>query len=227
MSNELNHSEIAMDEFIIDKVKEMSNTDAKRIIDKHFIILNNGDHAMLNKGKLIMYDTKTVNSLYFNRLSDDLKKYYHREKTDIRSIICDIHKPFLTSTELNVSEKMKHKYVPYETFSKEVQKNVDLMIEYVKEVLCGNREDILNHLLKMEAKMVRGEKNDACIYLKGPQGIGKSTHLEFLRMNVMGKGLSIESGSGPLKNKFNSELKGKVMTMKILVLRSGWLSVLH
>jgi len=212
-NNGMCHSEITKDEFILTKVKEMGIMEARAMIDKHFIILNNGDHAMLNKGGITMYDTKTVNSLYFNRLSTELKNYYHRDKTDIRTVICDIHKPFLTSTELNISEKMKHKYVPYNTFSKEVQEKVDVMINYMREILCSNREDILQHLLKMEAKMVRGDKNDACIYLKGPQGIGKSTHPEFLRMYVMGKGLSIESGSGPLKNKFNSELKGKVMTV--------------
>lgn len=207
------HSEITMDEFELSKVKQMGIDEAKRYIDKHFIILDNGDHAMINKGRVIMYDTKTINSLYFNRLSNELKNYYHKDKTDIRTIICDIHKPFLTSTELNVSEKLKHKYVPYNSFSKEVREKVNIMLAYMKEVLCAGREDILNHLLKMEAKMVRGEKNDACIYLKGAQGIGKSTHPEFLRMFVMGKGLSIETGSGPLKNKFNSELKGKVMTI--------------
>jgi len=211
--NEKTHSEISMDEFDLTLVSEMSIKDAKKEIDKHFIILSNGDHAMLNKGKITIYDTKTLNSLYFNRLNPELKNYYNKEKKDIRTLICDIHKPFLTKGELNISEKLKHKYVKYDTFSEKVRESVDCMIQYIKEVLCANREDILTHLLKMMAKMVRGLKNDACIYLKGPQGIGKSTLPEFLRFHVMGTGLSIESGSGPLKNKFNSELKGKVMTI--------------
>lgn len=204
---------ITLDDFVLSVVKEMSFSQAKKAIDKHFVILNTGDHAMIVKGTVKLYDKKTIKDTYFNRLSIELQNYYFKEKTDIRTVIFDIHKPFLTDTELNLSEKMMHKYQPYSSFSEEIIKNVDLMIEYVKEVLCAGREDILQHLLKLEANMVRGIKNDCCIYLKGSQGIGKSTHPEFLRFHVMGQGLCIESGSAPLKNRFNSELKGKVMTI--------------
>jgi molybdopterin converting factor small subunit len=59
--------------------------------------------------------------------------------------------------------------------------------------------------------MLKGNKNDACIYLKGSQGIGKSTISDFLKENVIGTNLFLETGSSPLKNKFNSILQGKLL----------------
>ena len=70
MENQKN-SEIPNDEFILSDVKNMSPTDAKRAIDKHFVILSNGDHAMINKGTVTIYDSATLKNLYFNRLSTD------------------------------------------------------------------------------------------------------------------------------------------------------------
>lgn len=209
----LSADEVPSDRFDLAKVKNMGILEARKAIDKHFIILDNGDHALIGGDEIKIYDTKTIKSTFFNRLPSELQNYYFKEKLGIRTPICDIHKPFLTPTEINMSKKMKHKYVKYSTFSEKTRKAVDRMISYMKEVLCNNRDDILYHLLKLEANMVRGIKNDCCIYLKGPQGCGKSTHPEFLRIYVMGEDLSVESGSAPLKNRFNAELKGRVMVI--------------
>jgi phage/plasmid-associated DNA primase len=65
----------------------------------------------------------------------------------------------------------------------------------------------------MCAKMVRCQKNDACIYLKGPQGCVKSTFPEFLRDYVMGSDYSLEAGSDPIKGRFNAELLKKVFVI--------------
>ena len=61
--------------------------------------------------------------------------------------------------------------------------------------------------------MIKGNRNNSCLYLKGVQGAGKSTPLEFIREHVIGKSLSYQGGSGCLKTKFNSELSGKLMVI--------------
>jgi ABC-type phosphate transport system ATPase subunit len=73
---------------------------------------------------------------------------------------------------------------PYKNCTDKAKKGVEMLNGFVLKILCKNRTDIFNHLIKMCAKMARCEKNDACIYLKGPQGCGKSTFLRTLnRMN--------------------------------------------
>ena len=59
--------------------------------------------------------------------------------------------------------------------------------------------------------MVRGNKNKSCLYLKGIQGIGKSTISEHLMKHVVGDPLSLETGSDPIKTKFNEILGGKLL----------------
>jgi DNA modification methylase len=87
------------------------------------------------------------------------------------------------------------------------------MLKHIHEVLCSSYEDAYQFLLKWFANMVRGDKNDSCIYLKGSQGRWKSTPIEFIRDHVIGKDLCTQCGSAPLKSKFNSELSGKLMVM--------------
>jgi regulator of replication initiation timing len=60
--------------------------------------------------------------------------------------------------------------------------------------------------------MLKGKKNDAILYLKGPQGLGKSTINEFLSKFILGK-LYLESGSQPLTSPFNAILGGKLLVL--------------
>jgi hypothetical protein len=105
------------------------------------------------------------------------------------------------------------KYKKVDEFSQETKSKLNIMLKYIDDVLCSNKKDSYDFLLKWISNMLRGNRNDSAIYLKGPQGIGKSTLLEFIRHHVLGKPLCYQGGSGPLKSNFNSELSGKVMVM--------------
>ncbi len=85
------------------------------------------------------------------------------------------------------------------------------MLQNIKEVLCNNEEKIYTHTEQWIANMIKGNKNQCCLYLKGPQGVGKTTPIEFIRFHVLGTKICVETGSGPLKTKFNSELEGKIL----------------
>jgi hypothetical protein len=51
------------------------------------------------------------------------------------------------------------------------------------------------------------------LYLKGQQGIGKSTLFVFLKDYVIGLELLLETGSEPIRSKFNSILAGKLLVV--------------
>src|ERR1700722_10542656 len=100
-------------------------------------------------------------------------------------------------------------------FGKVILSKLDIVLErdYIKEVLCSNKDDSYKFLLKWLSNMVRGNRNESALYLKGPQGVGKLTLLEFIRYHVLSNPLCSQGGSAPLKSIFNSELSGKLMAM--------------
>ena len=66
---------------------------------------------------------------------------------------------------------MKHQYIKYEDFSKKVQKKVQIMLNYIKEVLASGQEDANTYLLQWLSHMIKGNKNDSILYLKSKQGL--------------------------------------------------------
>ena len=57
--------------------------------------------------------------------------------------------------------------------------------------------------------MVKGFKNRAILYLRGSQGVRKSTLFEFVEKFVVGQDLALKSGSDPIVSRFNGILAGK------------------
>lgn len=205
-----------IENFNLNRIKEMSPVDAKAYIDKYFFVLSDGKHAMYNYDtkKYDIFDISTIKSTYFKRMSSELNNYYFTEKTDLRKITYDINKPELYDNYLNLCPRIKHSYKPYsEEFSDETKELVHRMLKHIREVLCSSNESVYGFLIKWLSNMIRGNKNDSCVYLKGPQGAGKSTPIEFIRDHVIGKDLCTQCGSGPLKSKFNGELSGRLMVM--------------
>ena len=200
-----------METFKLSNLENMSKNQCREYIDKYFIPLDNGTHAMYKNGAYEIMDTQTIKSVYFNRMTKENINYYFKEKQDIRSIVYDINKPTLTNTELNLCPQLKHQYKPYSTFSEKDKLGVEKMLYHIKAVLCNNSDEVYQFLLKWIANMIKGNKNTSCVYLKGPQGAGKTLPIEFIRKYVLGDALGVETGSGPLKTKFNSELAGKLL----------------
>ena len=53
---------------------------------------------------------------------------------------------------------MKHQYVKFEEFDKKVRKKVQIMLNYMKEVLSSGREDTFTYLLQWFSHMIKGQK---------------------------------------------------------------------
>ena len=96
-----------------------------------------------------------------------------------------------------------HEYKPYSEFDDNIKASVNLMLSHLKNCICSSHEDQYQFLLKWFANMVRGNHNISCLYLKGPQGVGKSIIIDFLRDNVIGNKLATQCGSRPFKTNFN------------------------
>ena len=208
-------------DFNIDTVNKLSNelpSMARQYIEKYFIPLTNGNHAILNKSESDKYhiiDDTTLSKVYFKRINETLKKYYFTEYTKLRTITCELNKETLYGNYLNICPKMKFKFEPqfkqYKDYDDNIKAGVNKMLKFIKEVINNDNEECFKYTMKWIANMVQGNKNDSCIYLKGIQGLGKSTLPEFLRDYVIGKDLTLETGSEPLVSKFNGILEAKLM----------------
>lgn len=191
---------------------------AYNYIKKYFIPLTNGTHAILSKDgtdKYHIIDDITLNKVYFGRINGKLKHYYFKEYTKLRTLTCKLNKETLYDNYLNICPKMKYNYEPhklqYSDFDEKTKSGVNKMLKFIKEVINNDNEECFNYTMKWIANMVQGNKNDSCIYLKGIQGLGKSTLPEFLRDYVIGNDLTLETGSEPLVSRFNGILEAKLM----------------
>ena len=177
-----------IENFSLDLIKSLSQNQAKEYLIKYFIPLTNGNHAFLVNGKYEIYETKIIKSTYFNRMSKELNEYYFKIYTSIKRVSYKLNGDlFIGNDELNLCPKMLVKQMkPYIEYDEEIKKGVDSMLQFIKEVLASDSEDAYRYLLKWLANMLQGNKNDTCLYLKGQQGIGKSTLFEFLKVFVIG-----------------------------------------
>ena len=192
----------------------LSMTQAKEYVTQHFIPLTNGNHAVLNEnGTYSIINDETVKKVYFKRMSKELNNFYFTEYTGLKTITYELNKDTIIGNKLNLCPKMKHEYIPFESFDESTKESMNLMLSFIKEVICGNKEDSFIFTLKWLSNMIRGNKNNSCLYLKTVEGVGKSTLFTFIREFVIGENLSLETGSKPLKSNFNSILEGKLMVV--------------
>jgi hypothetical protein len=203
-----------MKNFSLKKVQDLKPSEqlkAQAYISKYFIPLSSGMHAFFNDGKFELIDHNTVKRTYFDRMPKFLSDYYFKQNIDIRTIEYEFGKPTLHDDKLNLCPKMKHQIQSYITFPPDIKEKVDIMLSYIKEVLCSSNEIHYNYLLKWISNMVHGNKNDSILYLRSKQGYGKSTLFEFISTFVIGDDLSLMTGSEPLLSKNNAILAGKLL----------------
>lgn len=197
--------------FSFDEIDALNFTQQKEYIKKYFIPLKTGDHAIFENEKWKIVDDSVIRKVYFNRLANDLSKFYFKEYKGLREVVCQLNKPTLFDDKLNVCPKIKATYKPYKEFDESTKNAVKLFLSYIHDILASRSKENYEYLLKWYANMLKGNKNDSVIYYRGAQGIGKSTISDFLKHHVLGLELFLESGSQPLKNKFNTPLLGKLM----------------
>lgn len=181
----------------------------KKYINDHFVPTTSATHILVEGSNTTILQDETFKKVYLNRFPDVIAKWYVKE-TIPKKIICDLHKPLITDTEINISPKPKHKYQKYKKFDKSIKKSVEVFLEYVKTIWANNNEKVYQYLLKWIANMIKGNKNRTCIYAKGPEGIGKSTLIDILFEYVIGQALCCKGKADHLKGQHNMQLLGKI-----------------
>ena len=185
--------------------------DAKEYIDKLFIPLTNGTHALLENEEIIILSKETLNEVYLSRFQKEIKNYYKTE-TIPKKLICDITKPQIGDKFINVAKQLKHEYKKFDTFSDEIKSRVQIMLLYIKTVWANENEKVYDYLLNWFSNMIKPNcRNKTCLFLKGDQGIGKSTFIEFLRDFVIGKPLTCKGKADHLKGSHNLQLLGRIL----------------
>ena len=197
--------------FQLSKIKTLSPIDAKDYITKYFVPLSNGNHAMLIDGIYIIKDDQEIKRSYFNRMQKELCNYYFKEFTEVKTIAYEVNKETFYDDKINLCPPMKYTYNENYEPSEETQEKLNFLLNYLKEILCSNKDDCYQFLLKWISNMVKGNKNNSCLYLKGIQGVGKSSLFVFLSNYVLGSNLCLETGSDPIRTKFNEILGGKLL----------------
>ena len=204
-----------MENFCLDRIKNLSQIEAKEYLTKYFIPLTDGNHAFYINGKFQIYDSKVIKSTYFNRMSKELNEFYFKHYTSIKTITYKLNEPlFIGNDELNLCPSIKAKKTKaYNEYDDKTKEGVNSMLHFIKEVLASDNQESYDYLIQWIANMLKGNKNDSCLYLKGQQGIGKSTLFEFLKDYVIGVDLLLESGSEPLRFNYNGILAGKLLVV--------------
>ena len=200
-----------MEEFSLAQVQLYNLTDAQNYISKYFVPLQSGSHAVYMNGKFVIMEGRLVKSTFFNRMSNEINDWYFKKYLTLRTITYELNKEMLYENKLNLCPKVKHTFQPYEEFSDEIKSQVDVMLNYIYEVLANKVQSHYDFLLKWLSNMFKGNKNNSALYLKGEQGIGKSTLFVFIRDYVIGNDLCCETGSEPIKSRFNGILAGKLL----------------
>jgi hypothetical protein len=158
-----------------------------------------------------MLTDEILNKVYLKRCGKLIKQYYTEEFKAIKTPVYKLNKPIMYDDKINLCPQLKPSK-PYKNFDNTTKKKVNIYLDYIKEVLASNSEEVYQYLLKWTANMCKGNKNDSALVFKTTaKGVGKSTHPTMLRKYILGESLSLETGSDPLKNKFNSILGGKLL----------------
>ena len=136
-------------------------SECKKYIKQYFVPLLDGNHAVFEQGKYVIRDEATLKKVYFNRMplyskiSDedekpvDLAKWYFNKYTDIRSITYELNKDIFYDDKFNMCPRMKHQYLKYdyeEETNKPIKQKVNIMLNYIKEVLSNGNDDVYIYL---------------------------------------------------------------------------------
>ncbi len=197
--------------FNLSDLSDLSFGKQKQYIQKFFVPIEKGKHIYIKENTFDIYSEEEVKKTFFNRMSSELSKWYFKELTDIKTVVSEPHQPRFYENKINLFPEFKHNAKPFKDFDKKIKKKVKIILDYVLEILADNNEDSYNYILLWISHMCKGNKNTSCIYLRGEEGIGKSTLTTFIMKHVLGNNLCVETGSEPLKSHFNGILANRLL----------------
>lgn len=186
--------------------------DAKNYISKFFYPLTTGQHALIENNEISLISDDIMKKVYIARWDNDIIKWY-KKNTIPRKLICDLDKPMIGDKFINVSKQLKHQYVKYSTFDNKIKTSVEMILKYIDDVWANNNKDMFNYIISWLSDMVKGKKNQSCLYAKSIEGVGKSTLTEFISEYVIGNDVYLKGKSDHLKGEHNLGMLGKLLVV--------------
>ena len=200
-----------MNSFSFDQLDSLNFTDQKNYLINYFVPLSNGSHCMLKDGVYEMITDEVLNKVYLKRCGKKLREYYTEEYRTIRTPVYEINKPVFYENKINLCPQLPS-HTPFNDHPKIIKDKCQIFLNYMFDVLCNKRDDVFLHLKKWIANLCKGGKNDCALVLKTlAKGVGKSTLPQMLAKHILGPKLCLETGSEPLKSRFNNILGGKLL----------------
>lgn len=195
-----------------------NHLDSKEYLQKFFFPTLEGNHFIWNgvDNCFKNYSKEMIRDVYLNRLPKDLQTWYFKENVVLYDVVSDIFKPLIDQPKriINLCQGLKHKAPKkYNDFPDKVKQNVQVFLNYMKDVLCNGDDKSLTYISKWVSNMCKGRKNDSCLYLKGVEGLGKSTFVKMLRDHVLGKQACLGAKPEVLKGPYNKILCGKLFVV--------------
>ena len=148
----------------------------------------------------------------FKCFPKDVKKWFETEYPTFYFPVIKTKQDEVQPNEINLFKGFLHTHKPFHEFSEASKSAVKYFFEdYIKDSLCSNNAELYGYVKLWLANMIQGNKNISALVLKGTQGIGKSTIVDFLRDYVLGTNIYINSNNRPLATDFNYPLMGKLL----------------
>ncbi len=181
-------------------------------------ITANPDKGMWKKVQVILKSTVKLPPVLFQKIRD--KFIQHEPHYTVRWIPNCSERIVVEGTEcktytINLSTRWKYNLYEIETDPKELdimlqnnQEAFDLWMEFHLNVISGGDINMHEYLLKWEANIYKGVRNTSVLYMKGNQGIGKSTYTDMMMKHMFRHGEAKTVKSSALLTGFNGELYG-------------------
>jgi len=208
-----------MENFTAKKMKELYDNgninECKAYITKYFFPATNGTYLYYINDSIEVVQRDVFSSVYLVKFPDLVRKWFIKDYVEVFKPVIKINGPLIDAqkNEVNLCPRMMHKTKPYKEYDKKTKAGVELMLTHIKNTQANGNEEAYKYLIKWYANMIKGNKNESCIYNKGEEGIGKSTISEFIADYVIGPALSIVTDSEPLSGKFNKSLFAKLFVV--------------
>jgi hypothetical protein len=218
---------IETDAFFRLQNKELTSAEKKVIrsyvidyVKKYYYEVKNGDYFFydVELDEFEFKEQKSFKKEVSDKLNEGAFSNYFRTNSDIYTFCSKLKKPRVfkegSKFYINCCKGFMHKkYKAYSTYSEDIKKNVDKMLNYIKSVSCDNDELLYQAYLKYLAQLCQGKKTGVIIYKKSDEGTGKSMESGFLMDWVLGKSICLISGTEPLLTNFNLIFLGKLFVI--------------
>lgn len=144
-----------------------------------------------------------------------IQKWFFNDFNRIAEPIMTVNKPIAFVDDdipfINLFPGFKYTERPA-TFKKKQLKNVQRMWNHINKIWCNNEPEIFSYVKKWLSHVIAGHKMRTCLYLKSPQGTGKSLVTEFIDNHVLGNKIThITKDTKCVNGGFNIELQGKIL----------------